>query len=310
MSEQLNKREQILSQISMVTANYGEGVVLADVINDWFEFLGGKPGEVVVVDCGSDRQTQSTCWELFQQGSIDKLQLIHSTNDDFGKDKGYIKEYTAGAIASKPYVLVFKTDTLPYREGHDDWIVEAIEYLDRDDVFAIGGSFNGPSKYKDAWDGWYFSKKCSYNFSIMKRSAFIAAAHEFANDFILSGFQTENPAIGQERYFIEVAFEKYIERHNKSALIRLEDPTWSVFHTNVHDERLKWARERYQARKGIKKYLNAGYSDAPVEPAKFLYYGQPAPSLLKQIQIAFGASPMGTYWRAFKQRFNLSRSNA
>jgi hypothetical protein len=134
----------------------------------------------------------------------------------------------------------------------------------------------------------------------------MAATHEYANDFILSGFQEENPAVGQERYFTEVAFEKYIERHNKLTLIKIEDPTWTVFHTNVHEEQLKQARERYLAREGITKFLNAGYSDVPIEPAKYLYYGLPDPSLLKRIRIMFGASPLGIYWRAFKQRFKLS----
>lgn len=239
----------------MVTANYGEGVVLRDVFQDWFDFLGGKPGEVVVVDCGSDPETQTVCWQMFQQGLIDKLQIIHPSSDDFGKEKGYIKEYTAGAIASKPYVLVFKTDTLPYRKGYEQWLVEAIEYLERDDVFAVGGSYNLPCKTHDAWPGWYFSRKCSYNFAIMKRDMFMAAAHEFANDFILSGFKGENPAAqgDQHRYFIEVAFEQYMERHNLYTLMKVEDPNWTVFHTNTHNERLKQTREKYLARQDILK---------------------------------------------------------
>ncbi|CAA9588121.1 hypothetical protein AVDCRST_MAG81-4323 [uncultured Synechococcales cyanobacterium] len=273
----MNQQSSILSQISMVTANYGEGLVFADIINDWFNFLGGKPGEVVIVDCGSNRETQTVYWKMFQEGLINKLQLIHPDSDDFGKDKGYIKEYTAGAIASKPYLLVFKSDTIPYRQGHDSWLEEAISYLDRDDVFAIGGSYNLPSKHHDAWPGWYFSHKCSYNFALMKRSTFMAAAHEFANTFILSGFKGENPAAatGQDRYFIEVAFEHYIQRHQVYSLIKVEDQNWTVFHTNTHGERLKQIREKYLAREDIERFMNAGYSDEEPEPAKALYYGLP-----------------------------------
>jgi len=290
----------------MVTANYGEGLVFADIINDWFEFLGGKPGEVVVVDCGSDRETQTVYWKMFEEGLIDKLQLIHPNSNDFGKDKGYIKEYTAGAIASKPYLLIFKTDTIPYRKGHDGWLEEAISYLDREDVFAIGGSHNLPAKHHDAWPGWYFSHKCSYNFALMKRSTFIAAAHEFANTFILSGFKGENPAAatGQDRYFIEVAFEQYIQRHQVHSLIKVEDLNWTVFHTNTHEERLKQVREKYLAREDIERFMNTGYSDKEPNPAKALYYGLPPEKvgLMKKVKIAFGQSAFGPHWRLLKKK--------
>ncbi len=304
MPEQDSKLSSILSQISLITANYGEGVVLAEVINDWFDFLGGKPGEVVVIDCGSDSKTQNVCWNLFQNGVIDKLQLIHSSNDDFGRDKGYIKEYTAGAIASKPYVLVFKTDTLPYREGNEDWLVDAVEYLERNDVFAVGGSYNMPCKHHDAWEGWYFSHKCSYNFALMKRDKFMAAAHEFANDFILAGFQGENPAAKtmQDRYFIEVAFERYMERHKLYTLVKIEEPGWTVFHTNTHDERLRQVREQYRARRQIKKYMNAGNSDEIPDPARAIYYGFPPPPLHKRLRIAFGKSAFGPWWQEVKRQ--------
>jgi hypothetical protein len=306
----MSQKSDVLSQISLVTANFGEGIVLADVLQDWFNFLGGKPGEVVVIDCGSNRETQEVCWRLFREGVIDKLQLIHADNDDFGKDKGYIKEYTAGAIASKPYVLTFKTDTLPYRVGHEGWLEEAISYLDREEVFAINGSSNLPQMYSEAWPGWYYSKKCSYNFAIMKRSTFMAAAHEFANDFILAGFKGVNPAsaTNQDRYFIEVAFERYIERHNVFTLCKVEDLNWTVFHTNTHDELLQETRRKYLAREGIEKYLNTGYSSEEPIPSKALYYGLPPIRIspIKQVQIAFGESPLGPYWRQIKSWFRRS----
>jgi glycosyltransferase involved in cell wall biosynthesis len=300
----MDKTSNLLSQISMVTANYNESAALTDVLQDWFDFLGGKPGEVVVIDCGSNSETQAVYWKMFQEGMIDKLQLIHPDNDDFGKEQGYIKEYTAGAISNKPYVLTFKTDTLPYRKGNDGWLEEAIGYLDREEVFAISGSWNLPSMHSDAWPGWYYSKKCSYNFALMKRSTFMAAAHEYANDYILSGFKGENPAVrtGQGRYFIEVAFEKYIERHNLLSLCKIEDPNWSVFHTNTHEELLKETREKYIARQDIEKFLNIGYSDKEPDYSKAIHYGLPAEKIhpVKRVMILFGKSPLGPYWRNFK----------
>jgi hypothetical protein len=274
--------------------------------------LGGKPGEVVVVDCGSDRETQTIYWNLFKEGLIDKLQLIQSNHEDNygGIESGYKKEYTAGAIASKPYLLWFHVDTLPYREGHDNWLEESISYLERDDVFAVGGSFNLPSKHHDAWPGWYFSDKCSLNFALMKRSTFMKATHEFAGPYIMAGFKGENPAEvmvpGTARYLFEVAFEEYIQRNKMYTLCKVEEPTWTVFHTNTHEERLKKTREKYLARKDIERFMNAGFSNEEPRPDRAIYYGQPPIGIIKRLRIMFGRSLVGPYWRQLKQKLTLS----
>lgn len=305
----MNQQTNHLENISLVTNNFGDALIFADILQDWFQFLGGKPGEVVVVDCGSDRQTQEVYWQLFKEGLIDKLQMIQDDHEDNhgGVESGYKKEYVAGAIASKPYLLWFHVDTLPFRKGHERWLDEAIGYLDRADVFAIGGSFNIPSKHHDAWDGWYFSHKCSLNFALMKRATYMQAVHDFAGDFILSGFRGENPADafgeGSSRFVFELALEQYIQRHQMYTLCKIEEPNWTVFHTNVHGDRLQKTREKYLARQGIKRFMNAGYSDAEVDPAKGIYYGKPPIPLLKQIRIWFGQSSLGLLWRHLKKSF-------
>ncbi len=308
MSERVSK----LDDVSLVTNNFGDALVFADILLDWFRFLGGKPGEVVVVDCGSDRETQTIYWNLFKEGLIDKLQLIQSNHEDNygGIESGYKKEYTAGAIASKPYLLWFHVDTLPYREGHDNWLEESISYLERDDVFAVGGSFNLPSKHHDAWPGWYFSDKCSLNFALMKRSTFMKATHEFAGPYIMAGFKGENPAEvmvpGKARYLFEVAFEEYIQRNKMYTLCKVEEPTWTVFHTNTHEERLKKTREKYLARKDIERFMNAGFSNEEPRPDRAIYYGQPPIGIIKRLRIMFGRSPVGPYWQQLKQKLTLN----
>lgn len=293
-----------LESVSLVSANFGNAQVYRRILLDWFEFLGGKPGEVVVVDGGSDLETQTAYWQLFQDNLIDKLQLIQPHHPDNNKDSCYIQEYTAGAIASKPYLMWFKIDTLPYREGHACWLAEAIAYLDRDDTFAVGGSFNASAKHHDAWDGWYFSEKCSENFSLMTRQTFVTAMQEFAGTFIASGFRGTNPAAatGQGRYLLEVAFERYMQRHKKYTLVRIEDPTWTVFHTNVAGERLAAVRNKYRARKAIDGYLNAGLSR--IEHGG-RYYGQPLGGGIRRVRVRAGRSWLGPYWRALKRLIGL-----
>jgi hypothetical protein len=172
---------------------------------------------------------------------------------------------------------------------------------------AIGGSFNLPSKLRDAWDGWYYSYKCSLNFALLKRRTYLDAMYEYAGDFIQSGFQSENPADanGQGRYVLEVALERYIERHKKYTLCKVEDRDWTVFHTNTHEQRLKQVREKYRARKNVERFMNVGFSDAAPIPAKALYYGYPTTSVVKQLRVEFGESQFGPYWRSLKQRLSV-----
>jgi hypothetical protein len=297
-----------LDQLSLVARNYGDSLVFEKVLLDWFDFLGGKPGEVVIVDGGSDRATQEIYWDLFQRGLIDKLQVIRPEHEEMNFDRGYIQIHTAAAIASKPYLLMFNIDTLPYRQGHEGWLEEAIGYLDRPDVFGVGGAHNLPAKFQDAWEGWYFSRKCSLNFALFKRTTYLAAMYEYAGDYIASGFTSENPAAAtdQSRYMLEIALERYMENHQIFCLCKVEDPNWTVFHTNVHEEKLVLARERYVARYAIEQFMNAGNAMESTDPKHMRYYGQLPQRLSwsKQIRVAFGRSPLGAYWRQLKQQLS------
>ena len=255
---QMDSLNNALSQVSMVSANFGNASVFEAVLGDWVQFLGGRPGEVVIVDGGSKPETHDLYWKLFKERKIDKLQVIHSDHPENDKDKCYYQEHLVGALAANPYVLFFKSDTLPYRQGHDSWLVEAIGYLDREDTFAVGGSFNIPSKHHEAWPGWYFSDKCSLNFALMKRTSFMKAMEEFAGEYIASGFRTTNPLPPiARRYVMENAFEQYMKNHQLYTLTKVEDRTWTVFHTNVQGKPLVEVRENYLRRVNVEKYMNA-----------------------------------------------------
>lgn len=291
--------------ISLVTNQFGDRATFADVLGDWFRFLGGKPGEVVVIDCGSDRATHEEYWRLFNEKQIDKLQVIRPEHVDHrgGRERGYIHEYAAIAMASNPYVLFFHADTLPFREGHSDWLEQAVGYLERADVFAITGSSNFSSFHHEAWAGWFFSDHCSLNFALLKRRTLLDAIQEFAGDFILSGFRGENPAHATraDRFLIELACEQYMQRHSTYTLVRVEDPTWTIYHTNIHGGRLQAVREDYLKRKNIEPYLNMALCPDPARTWESRYYGQREPGLVKRWRIRFGRSAAGPSWRALKR---------
>lgn len=293
-----------LANISMVAANFGNAETFEDILEDWFKFLGGRPGEVCIVDGGSNRQTQDLYWKLFQQGKIDKLQIIRPEHPENHKDRCFYQEHAAGAIAGRPYLLWFKSDTLPRRTGHDDWVPQALEFLDRPDTFAVGGSFNVPSRHHDApWPGWYFSDKCSENFSLMKRASFIAAMQEFAGDYIASGFRGPSPAdtTNQRRFLVEVAFENYIRSHQQYTLVKVEDPTWMVFHTNVLGKDLVGVRQDFLAGKDVEKYFNAGSYNRMWTGS---YYGKP-PQRWKNFKWMINESSLGPVVRGIKRLLGL-----
>lgn len=287
-----------LRELSLVTANFGDGVVLRRVLEDWFGFVGGRPGQVVVLDNGSDESTRRASFECYEAGLIDKLVLVHPQHGDTGKDRAHIAEHTAPAIASRPYLLFFKIDCLPFRKGHENWLAEAVGYLDRPDTFAFGGSFNVPSKHHEAWPGWYFSDKCSENFALMKREMFIESMREYAGQYISSGFRGENPSsrTGQDRYLVELAWEQYIERHQKYTLVRQEDESWTIFHTNVHGQKLAATREKYLKREDVARYMNAAPVSRIPGPT---YYGQ-RPTRWQEMRYLFGQSAAGPAWRWIK----------
>lgn len=298
-----------LARVSLVTNHFGDCETFGGVLGDWFRFLGGKPGEMVVVDCGSDRATREEYWRLFHEKQIDKLQVIQPDHPDNrgGKETGYIQEYAAIALASNPYVLFFHADTLPYREGHADWLPQAIGYLELPEVFAITGSSNLPSFHHAAWDGWFFSEYCSLNFALLKRGTMLRAVHEFAGEFVLGGFRGENPAhgTGQDRFLIELALERYMRQHALFSLVKIEDATWTIFHTNVHGTRLQKVRADYFQRKNIVPYLNLALCTDPARTLDTRYYGQRPFSQVKRWRIRFGKSPVGPPWRALKH--NVAR---
>jgi hypothetical protein len=291
-----------IDQISLLTANFGNADSFGATLDDWFQFIGGRPAEVIVVDC-TDCPTQSALYDLYLTGKIDKLQLVRPGMPENGKEFCFYREHLAAASATQPYLLFFKSDTLPYQNKFN-WLQEALDDLERPEIFGITGSFNVDSRYRDDRAGWYLTKKCSENFALMKRSMFIDAMEWFAGGYISSGFRGLNPAAstGQARFLIEVAFERYMDAHGLFCLARREDPDWTVFHTNVSGERLSETRARYLQRKDIVRCMNARNFNAKVGGC---YYGQFLDGRLHELSCRFGRQALARGINAIRQRIEL-----
>ena len=92
-----------------------------------------------------------------------------------------------------------------------------------------------------------------------------------------------------------------MEQHNLFALVQVEDPTWTIYHTNLHGERLQAVRADYLKRKNIAPFMNLALCTDPRRMLETRYYGQRPPDLVKRLRIRFGRSAVGPAWRALKQ---------
>lgn len=295
----MNPRAGALADLSMISANYGNLELAEAIHKDWFRFLGGEPGEVVFVENGSPLRGQTTLFEGVKQGWIDKLLSVRPGVFDIGKHQAFIAEVSALAMATRPLALLYHLDVLVSRHGHDDWLVDAQQRLQDPKVYAIGGSFNAPSKSAEYDEDWYLSNKLSGNFALLPRTRYQDAWLNVAGSFVRSGYREEHPLpVPARRFLMEVGLEKLLEKNEWRTMVRRETRDWSILHTNLNGPALAEARERALSGEGVDDYLNAGDAPTVTEHGKDLkYFGQPEVSLARRVRIAVGASPVGPLYR-------------
>jgi len=303
----MNPRAGALADLSMISANYGNLELAEAIHKDWFGFLGGEPGEVVFVENGSPLRGQTTLFEGVKQGWIDKLLSVRPGVFDIGKHQAFIAEVSALAMATRPLALLYHLDVLVSRRGHDDWLVDAQQRLQDPNVYAIGGSFNAPSKSAEHDEDWYLSKKLSGNFALLPRTRYQDAWLNVAGSFVRSGYREEHPLpVPARRFLMEVGLEQLLEQRDWRTMVRRENRDWSILHTNLNGPALAAARDRARSGEGVDDYLNAGDAPTVTEHGKDLkYFGQPGLSLTRKLRIAIGASPVGPLYRKLLGRHTL-----
>jgi len=237
----------------------GAGVIRT-VLQDWFEFLGGRPGEVVYVDGGSPVASTRILAALVNDGLIDRLELLNPSHWENSFDRCYIQEYRSGLLASRPFVMFIKPDMLPFRRGHDGWLREDMQQLDLPGVFSITNTHlvGPPSSRRGPY---LVSDFTSLNFALMKRSSFHRAMHEQVGSFIDSGFRDEYPAhIRTEpryrRALIEWVWQQHCQERGFVSLGRAESTDWTIFHINKGGSKLLSIRRAYRERRGLEPYFD------------------------------------------------------
>lgn len=251
---------EALEQCTLAVSGYGGGRALRTVLLDWFEFLGGRPGEVVYVDGGSPSSTTRRLTGLLHEGLIDKLELLTPAHWENSFDRCYIQEYQSGRLATRPYIIFVKLDVLPYRRGHDGWLAEDLAALDRPGVFAV--TFSHLIDPPVGRDGPYLVYDfLSLNYGIIKRETFHRSLEEQIGPFIESGFRGEYPGNIEcepqyRRALLEWAWQNHCRRHGLRTLARPESPDWTIIHVNKSGRKLLEYRRKYRRREGVEKYFD------------------------------------------------------
>lgn len=259
--------------VTLAISGFRDGIELRPVLKDWFEFLGGRPGEVVYVDGGSSRSTVRRLTRMLQDGLIDRLELLTPGHFENHRDRCYIQEYRAGRLATLPYVMFIKMDTLAFRRGMGGWLAEDLAALDLPGVFSITHSHqdNPPIGREGPYIVYDFT---SLNYALMKRSVFDRAIEDQIGDLVRSNFRGEYPAqIRTEERFkrmlVEWLWHHQVLDHGLRTLGRAESIDYTINHVNKRGRELLRIRRAFRARKGLDRFY-----DAP------LYYRAPRGPLL------------------------------
>ena len=249
-----------LRSLSLCISGFGATGATRTVLEDWFDFLGGRPGEVVYVDGGAEAAATRRLARMCADGLIDRLELLNPRHPENSFDRCYVQEYRAGAMASRPYLCFIKLDMLPFRRGQETWLAEDFGKLADPRVFAITNShlIDPPVARRDGFLEYDFA---SLNFALMRRDRFHAALREQIGGLIDSRFDGPYPEHlcpdpRWRRALVEWAWQAHCRKHGLVTLARPESRDWTIYHINKKGPKLLEYRRRYRAREGVEAFFD------------------------------------------------------
>ncbi|AFZ04659.1 hypothetical protein Osc7112_0011 [Oscillatoria nigro-viridis PCC 7112] len=260
--------------------------MVREVLEDWLSFLGGRPKQVIFAVSPADKPPP-IYQELLAEGLIDELVYVDLRGRSVGEtDAEGIR--VAIEAAKTDWVLLAKLDTLPYRKGHENWLDEVMQTVQKYNCFGFTGSFPSPDM-QSLEPGYSKTQKFSNNFSIFRGTEWIEVIDSYVGKNF-DGAVAKNALYTKEslRFANEAAIESFLEKNQRYMLVRWETPEWTVFHVNVWGEQLRQIRDRYLARKDISSFLNTGRPQLIGFHPWDLYYGYPKPPLLERFKIFVG----------------------
>ncbi|MGO8898476.1 MAG: hypothetical protein ACLQU5_09015 [Isosphaeraceae bacterium] len=129
---------KFLDQVSMCTYSTGQTMV-REVLDDWLRFLGGRPNQVIFA-VSPRIEPPPVYEELRKEGVIDRILLLESEGCPVLEIDPEAVRLIVDATPTE-WVLLIKLDTLPYRSGHESWLDDALERVDKYRLFGMTGGF-------------------------------------------------------------------------------------------------------------------------------------------------------------------------
>lgn len=274
------------NDLTVCTFSTGK-IMVREVLNDWLFFIGNQPRELIF--SVSPKDNPPVIYEqLKAERIIDKIIYLETENRSVGEIEPHGIRLAIES-ATTEWILLVKLDALPFRKGHENWLKDAIDAIEKYDCFGLTGS----GTYHDIkpLDSNYGKiQKYSNNFSLFQRDNWLKIHDEYIGKDFNQNWVLESEFTGPKlRFATEGAVEDFLEKNSQHMLVRLESPNWSVFHVNVWGEQLQKVRQAYLNRENITPYLNQG------KPAREnlmypwdKYYGYPKPSISKRLKISLG----------------------
>ncbi len=113
--------------------------MVREVLDDWLRFLGGRPNQVIFA-VSPRIEPPPVYEELRKEGVIDRILLLESEGCPVLEIDPEAVRLIVDATPTE-WVLLIKLDTLPYRSGHESWLDDALERVDKYRLFGMTGGF-------------------------------------------------------------------------------------------------------------------------------------------------------------------------
>jgi len=238
------------------------------VLQDWLEFVGREFDELVVIisDCSEIKMALEQLCHEYEATLRIAGTANPTTAEGWNEDAHLTKQFQT---AKSDYVLLFKLDTLPYRQEYQDWLDETLAILIAKKAIFITGSTQPFLNDLPLDEDHYLTQRVSNNFLIIDPKRWLNLQDRYRECTRDRG-----------RFASEARLEICCEETREFGIRRKNKANWRVFHTQLWDNRLISARQKFKNGYKVEDYMR-GYQDNLGDPWRS-YYLHPVPSLYER----------------------------
>ncbi len=234
------------------------------ILEDWLEFLGQLPDEIVVY-VRDEHRIHSRLDELGQKWRVSWRPVLPEAGDDLVHHETAILKRMVDRTKAE-HLLFVTLDALPYRAPGTEpsWLSEVFERLKREGLVyfsACGVIFRGD---RPEPSGKYLvTQRFSNNCGLISKQDWTSLVEQYPESLLQPKYS---------RFHSEWAIETAMRKSGRFGLRRFETADWRVFHVQQWDARLLETRELFRQGVGIEPYLNRVWEDLPYPEAEFYNY--------------------------------------